>query len=93
MPLHAQIVSIGGNGLFALIFLIAAGTGLETRDTGMAMFMAALAAAALYTTWVLLKFRKYLSAEASVERELHIEQLREEIDRLKANNVPADPQA
>jgi hypothetical protein len=37
---------------------------------------------------VLLKFRRYLSAEATLERELHIEQLREEIDKLKANNAP-----
>jgi hypothetical protein len=37
---------------------------------------------------VLLKFRRYLGAEATLERELHIEHLREEIDRLKANSAP-----
>jgi len=95
MPLHAQIACIGGNGLFALLFVIAAlasnsPTECSTATTGgfgLAAFMLILAAAAAYTCWVLVKFRRYLSAEQSIERELHIEQLREEIDRLKANNV------
>ena len=41
------------------------------------------------TLKVLVKFRRYLSAEQSIERELRIEQLREEIDQLRANNPPA----
>jgi hypothetical protein len=87
MPLHAQIACIGGNGLFALLFLIAAQGAWANNDTGLAWFLIALAASAAYTCWVLVKFRRYLSAEQSVERELRIEQLREEIDRLRANNV------
>ncbi len=95
MPLHAQIACIGGNGLFAILFLIAAfGSGCPadcstatTDGFGLAAFLLILGAAAAYTCWVLVKFRRYLSAEQSIERELHIEQLREEIDRLKANNV------
>ena len=95
MPLHAQIACIGGNGLFAFLFIIAAfGSGAPadcstatTGGFGLAAFLMILAAAAAYTCWVLVKFRGYLSAEQSIERELHIEQLREEIDRLKANNV------
>ena len=87
MPLHAQIACIGGNGLFALLFLIAAQGAFASGDTGLAIFLAALAGAAAYTCWVLVKFRRYLSAEQSIERELRIEQLREEIDMLKANKV------
>jgi hypothetical protein len=90
MPLHAQIACIGGNCFFALIFLIAAGQGMGANETGMAAFMAALAACAIYTAWVLLKFRKYLSAEDATARELAMERMREEIDQLKANNTP-DP--
>jgi len=88
MPLHAQIACIGGNGLFALLFLVAAQGGFAAGDTGLALFMLILAGAAGYTCWVLVKFRRYLSAEESIERELRIEQLREEIDRLRANNAP-----
>ncbi len=86
MPLHAQIVCIGGNCLFAFFFVIAAGAGFAAGDFGMAAFMVALAVAAIYTAWVLVKFRHYLSAEAAIERELRIERMREEIDQLKANN-------
>ena len=50
--------------------------------------MAIFALAAGYSVWVLLKFRRYLSAEEALERELHIEKLREEIDQLRANNTP-----
>ena len=90
MPLHAQIACIGGNCLFAFFFLIAGGQGFVEGSYGLAVFMALLAGAAIYTAWVLMKFRKYLGAEEAVERELHIERLREEIDQLKANNKPAD---
>ena len=88
MPLHAQISCIGGNGFFALLFLIAAQGGFAAGEFGMAVFMLVLAAAAAYTCWVLVKFRRYLSAETAMERELRIEQMREEIDRLRANNAP-----
>ncbi len=95
MPLHAQIACIGGNGLFALIFLIAAqGSGASdcsaapTGGFGLAAFMLILAAAAGYTCWVLVKFRHYLSAEASIERELHVEKLELEIQALKAKVQP-----
>lgn len=91
MPLHAQIACIGGNALFALIFLIAAqGSGpsecssASTGGFGLAAFMLILAAAAGYTCWVLVKFRHYLSAEAATERELHVEKLQIEIEALKA---------
>jgi hypothetical protein len=90
MPLHAQIACIGGNSLFALLFLIAAAQGWGGHETGMATFMAILAACAIYTTWVLFKFRKYLSAEDAMARELAIERMREEIDQLKANNAPEE---
>jgi uncharacterized protein YqgQ len=88
MPLHAQIICIGGNVLFALFFVIGAGAGLSERNFSMAFVMIALAVAAAYSVWVLAKFRRYLDAEAVLERELHIEQLREEIDLLRANNTP-----
>lgn len=89
MPLHAQILCIGGNALFALFFVIAAQGVMTDGNYGLALFLALLAAAAIYSGWVLLKFRRYLSAEAALERELHIEQLREEIERLKADSPPA----
>ncbi len=91
MPLHAQIACIGGNAMFALLFLVAAQGGFAAGDIGLAVFMLLLAGAAGYTCRVLVKFRRYLSAEQSLERELHIEQLREEIDRLRANNTPDEP--
>lgn len=86
MPLHAQILCIGGNVLFALLFLIAAQLSLAEGSYGLATFLAFLAVAAGYSSWVLLKFRRYLSAEATLERELHIEQLREELEALRSNN-------
>ncbi len=88
MPLHAQIACIGGNALFALLFLIAAQGSFAEGEMGLALFMLILAGAAGYTCWVLVKFRRFLSVEQSIERELRIEQLREEIDRLRANNAP-----
>lgn len=93
MPLHAQILCIGGNAMFALLFLVATQGAFVAGDFGLATFLAALTIAAAYSTWVLLKFRRYLSAEQALEREMHVERLREEIDRLKANNAqePAEP--
>lgn len=95
MPLHAQIACIGGNGLFALIFLIAALGSSATGDCspstgsfGLSLFMIVLALAAAYTCWVLVKFRHYLSAEAAIERELHVEKLQLEIEALKARIQP-----
>ena len=88
MPLHAQILCIGGNILFALIFLIAAGTGWSNGDSGMFALMVVFAIAAGYSVWVLVKFRRYLSAEGQLEREVYIERLREELDQLLANNKP-----
>jgi hypothetical protein len=88
MPLHAQVACIGGNGLYALLFAIAAAQAWGEGNSGMATFMALLAIAGGYTVWVLLKFRKYLSAEDAIARELAIECMREEIDQLKANNAP-----
>ncbi|MEQ1609101.1 MAG: hypothetical protein ABL956_09070 [Hyphomonadaceae bacterium] len=54
----------------------------------MAFVMAVFAVAAGYSVWVIAKFRRYLDAEALLERELHIERLREEINTLKTNNKP-----
>ncbi len=88
MPLHAQIICIGGNVLFALFFMIGAGAGFGEGNSGMFAVMALFAIAAAYSVWVLWKFRRYLSVEESLDRELHIERLREEIDTLKANNKP-----
>ena len=88
MPLHAQVLCIGGNVLFALFFLIGAGAGFSEGNFSMALVMTVFAAAAAYSVWVLTKFHHYLSAEASLERELHIERLKEEIQTLKANNLP-----
>ena len=88
MPLHAQVLCIGGNVLFALVFLIAAGAGWSDGNSGMFAVMLMFAIAASYSVWVLLKFRRYLSAEGQLEREVHIERLREELDQLRANNKP-----
>jgi hypothetical protein len=86
MPLHAQIACIGGNAFFALLFLIAAGQGFSTGEYGMTFFMLLLVGAAAYTTWVLLKFRKYLSAEESLARELQMERMEEELEALRAKH-------
>jgi len=88
MPIHAQIACIGGNGLFALFFGLVGVSLFGEGQLGPAFLLFVMTLAAGYTCWVLLKFRRYLSAEAAMERELHIEQLREEIDKLKANNQP-----
>jgi hypothetical protein len=88
MPLHAQILCIGGNILFALFFLIGAGAGWSDGNSGMFAVMFVFAIAASYSVWVLLKFRRHLSAEGQLERELDVERLREELDLLKANNKP-----
>jgi hypothetical protein len=86
MPLHAQILCIGGNIVFALVFLIAAQQSMVAGNYGLAAFLALLAASAIYSCWVLLKFRRYLSAEESLERELHIEQLRAELEQLRSES-------
>lgn len=86
MPVHAQVLCIGGNILFALVFLIAAQQSLAEGSHGLASFMALLAASGIYSCWVLLKFRGYLSAEETLERELHIEQLRAELDQLRSES-------
>ena len=86
MPLHAQILCIGGNVLFAIFFLVGAGAGLSEGNFSMAFVMTLFGLAAAYSVWVLAKFRHYLDAEAVMERELHIERMREEIEVLKANN-------
>lgn len=86
MPLHAQILCIGGNILFALVFLIAAQQSVAEGSFGLASFLGLLAASAIYSCWVLLKFRRYLSAEATLERELHIEQLRAELEAMRVEN-------
>ncbi len=88
MPVHAQVICIGGNGLFALFFFLA-GAGLFTEgQLGPAVLLFAMTAAAAYSAWVLLKFRKFLSAEDAMERNLRMERMQEEIDLLKANNTP-----
>lgn len=80
MPLHAQIVCIGGNVLLALLMLLAAGQSFATGDFGLALFLTALAGACGYTVWVLLKFRRYLGQEAAAERAVHLAQLKHELD-------------
>ena len=91
MPLHGQITCIGGNGLFTLLFFFAGLMNLEA-DFGVAVFMIALAISGGYTCRLLFQFHIYLSAEQAVERQAHIERLREAIDVLRANTVdpPAD---
>jgi len=102
MPLYAQIICIGGNGLFAFFFALAGfmsfGKG-ENGDSspGLGVFLLLLAAAALYSMWVLLKFRRYLGQEASIEREAHLAHLRHEMDAeaarpAVASDAPQDGQ-
>jgi hypothetical protein len=91
MPLHAQIVCFGGNAVFALIFLLGAVAASDEGDSGLAAFLTVLMVAALYCGWVLLKFRKYLSAEVAMQRDLEIERLYEEIQTLRANNPGGGP--
>ena len=79
MPLHAQIICIGGNVLLGVLMLIAAAQGFATGDFGLALFLAGLGAACGYTIWVLLKFRRYLGEEATMEREAHLAHLRQEL--------------
>jgi hypothetical protein len=80
MPLHAQIICIGGNALLGVLMLIAAAQGFSGGDLGLAVFLMMLASACGYTIWVLLKFRHYLGKEATQEREAHLAQLRHEMD-------------
>jgi hypothetical protein len=80
MPLHAQIICIGGNALLGVLMLIAAAQGFTTGDFGLAVFLAVLAGSCSYTIWVLFKFRRYLGQEATLEREAHLAHLRHEMD-------------
>lgn len=89
MPLHAQILCIGGNILFALVFLVVAQQSMTEGSLGLAAFLALLGASAIYSCWVLLKFRRYLSAQATLERELYIEQLRAELEQLRPGDINA----
>ena len=89
MPLHAQIICIGGNALLGVLMLIAAAQGFTTGDFGLAVFLAVLAGACGYTIWVLLKFRRYLGQEASMEREAHLAHLRHEMDAEAARPAAA----
>lgn len=88
MPIYAQIICIGGNGLFALLFALAGFGAAASGDTGLAVFLFLLTGAAGYSAWVLLKFRRYLGAEQALEREAHIADLRRQLDA--ANARPAD---
>ena len=93
-PVYAALwfalVTFSTCGLFLLQSapFLAAATIIVYAGAIIVTFLFVMMLAAGYTCWVLLKFRHYLSAEAAMERELHIEQLREEIDKLKANNQP-----
>jgi hypothetical protein len=73
MPLHAQIICIGGNGLIALAFglmgLVAWGT-----EQAVGLFLLAIAGIAGYSAWVTIKFRGYLAREAARNREQAPEQ-------------------
>ena len=80
MPLHAQIICIGGNALLGVLMLIAAAQGFTTGDFGLAVFLTALGAACSYTIWVLMKFRRYLGEEATMEREAHLAQLKQAME-------------
>ncbi len=51
MPLHTQVLCIGGNVLFTLFFLIGAGAGLSDGNFPMAFVMAVFAVAAGCSVW------------------------------------------
>jgi len=98
MPLYAQIICIGGNGLFAFFFALAGIMSFGKGDNGqsapgLGVFLLLLAAAALYSMWVLLKFRRYLGAEQALEREAHIAELRGKLDAMTAATSEASPGA
>jgi hypothetical protein len=98
MPLYAQIICIGGNGLFAFFFALAGIMSFGKGDTGqsspgLGVFLLLLAAAAIYSMWVLLKFRRYLGAEQALEREAHIAELREQLDAMNAATSETPPAA
>jgi hypothetical protein len=90
MPLHAQIICFGGNALIGLLMVIGACMEFSSGDFGTALFMALLAVASAYTLWVLVKFRRYLSEEATLERQAHMAQLRQDI-AASAANTPLTP--
>ncbi|MBI1359209.1 MAG: hypothetical protein GC155_02875 [Alphaproteobacteria bacterium] len=80
MPLYAQIITMGGNGVIGLVMLLGASESLSKGSFGVALLLALLAGACGYTIWVLAKFRRYLSEEARLTRELRLEHLRDELD-------------
>ncbi|MEP7211177.1 MAG: hypothetical protein ABI740_10105 [Alphaproteobacteria bacterium] len=89
MPLHAQIICIGGNLLLGVLMLIAASQSFATGDLGLTIFMALLGCACGYTAWVLLKFRHYLGEEATQERQAHLAFLRQELAKKTAQTSAA----
>lgn len=96
MPLYAQIICIGGNGLFAFFFALAGfmsfGKGENGQSSpGLGVFLLLLAAAALYSVWVLLKYRRYLGAEQALEREAHLAELRGQLDAINATLAATQP--
>ncbi len=90
MPLYAQIITMGGNSLIGLVMLLGASESLSKGSYGVALFLAALAGACGYTIWVLLKFRRYLSEEARLTRELRLEHLKDELDAEHAKRPGSD---
>ncbi|MBI1339782.1 hypothetical protein GC169_06185 [bacterium] len=64
MPLHAQIICIGGNALLALLFAVAALAGGGDENAPPMLLMLAFAGVCAYSAWVLIKFRNFLAAEA-----------------------------
>jgi hypothetical protein len=91
MPLHAQIACIGGNVVLAVLMLIAAAQGFSNGDFGLALFLTLLGGACAYTVWVLLKFRHYLSEEATLERQAHMAHLRKEVATETASATSETP--
>ncbi|MDZ4762017.1 MAG: hypothetical protein SGJ21_13210 [Alphaproteobacteria bacterium] len=85
MSLHAQIICIGGNGVVAVLFVLAGLAGFQEGGFGLSLFLFAMAGAAGYTIWVLLKFRQYLGEEEKLEREIRLEQLRGSLEDARAD--------
>jgi hypothetical protein len=65
MPLHAQVLCIGGNVLIAAILALAGFVSFdpETGGPGLGVFLLLLAGSALYSAWVHLKFKRMLAEE------------------------------
>lgn len=70
MPLHAQLICLGGNLFLVLLFVVAGLGGFADGDVPLGIGMSALAGVAGYSMHVVLKYRRHLDEELARQHEV-----------------------